>query len=136
MALKTGIVKGEIFLKHIPGDGCPDTPKRLEDLYSMLNDPDMQDHFVDVLPQKAKKEEILLFHTPEYFEKVAEAEPNWPGSYYSLGGIYYKLGQIELAIKTTEKAMNLAETAGEKAQAEKFRKQLQLYKTGKSYNKR
>ena len=50
MALKTGIVKGEIFLRHIPGDGCPDTPQRLKDLYSMLDDPDMQDAFVDILP--------------------------------------------------------------------------------------
>ncbi len=74
MELKTGIVKGEIFLKHRPGEGCPDTPQRLEDIYHMLNDPDMQEIFVDVLPRKATKEEILLFHTPEYFGKIAETK--------------------------------------------------------------
>jgi len=72
MTLKTGIVKGDIFLRHIPGQGCPDTPKRLSHLYSMLNDPDIQGLFVDVPPEKAQKEEIFLFHTPAYFEKIAE----------------------------------------------------------------
>jgi acetoin utilization deacetylase AcuC-like enzyme len=74
MALKTGIVKGDIFLKHIPGDGCPDTPKRLESIYSMLDDPDMQDIFIDIPPEKAQKEDIILFHSPEYFEKIAETK--------------------------------------------------------------
>ncbi len=72
MTLKTGIIKGDIFLRHIPGEGCPDTPKRLNDLYSMLNDPDMQGLFIDVPPKKAQEKEILLFHTHEYFEKIAE----------------------------------------------------------------
>ena len=72
MTLKTGILRGEIFLKHLPGDGCPDTPKRLKDLYTMLDEPDMQGLFIEILPRKAKKEEILLFHTQDYFEKIAK----------------------------------------------------------------
>jgi len=74
MALKTGILKENIFLKHIPGDGCPDTSKRLMSIYSMLNDPDMQDIFIDVRPKKAEKEDVLLFHSPEYFAKIAETK--------------------------------------------------------------
>lgn len=72
MTLKTGIVKETIFLTHIPGQGCPDTPQRLEGLYSMLTDPDMLDIFVDISAQKAEKQDVLRFHTPEYFEKIAE----------------------------------------------------------------
>jgi acetoin utilization deacetylase AcuC-like enzyme len=72
MDRKTGIVKGDIFLRHIPGEGCPDTPGRLKALYEMLDEPDMQGLFVDVPPRKAQKEDILLFHTPKYFEKIAE----------------------------------------------------------------
>ncbi|WP_300458365.1 histone deacetylase [Desulfobacula sp.] len=74
MTKRTGIVKGNIFLTHIPGEGCPDTPERLQSIYSMLTDPDMQDIFVDVLPQRAAKEDILLFHTHEYVEKIAETK--------------------------------------------------------------
>jgi len=109
MALKTGIVKGEIFLKHIPGDNCPDTPKRLKGIYSMLTDPDMQDLFVDILPEKADKEDILLFHTPEYFEKIAEtrgkeliaftadthaSENSFDAALYASGGLLNAISQV------------------------------------------
>jgi acetoin utilization deacetylase AcuC-like enzyme len=74
MALKTGILRGEIFLKHLPGDGCPDTPNRLKDLYAMLDMPDMQGIFNEILPRPAEQQEILLFHTREYFEKIARTK--------------------------------------------------------------
>ncbi len=48
MALKTGILRGEIFLKHLPGDGCPDTPKRLKALSAILEAPDKQALIVDI----------------------------------------------------------------------------------------
>ncbi len=109
MALKTGIVKGDIFLKHIPGDGCPDTPQRLKFIYSMLNDPDMQDIFVDIMPQKAEKKDILLFHSPEYFEKIAETrgkeliaftadthacENTFDAALYATGGLFKAISLV------------------------------------------
>ena len=111
MALKTGIVKGDIFLKHLPGEGCPDTPQRLKSIYSMLNDPDMQDIFVDVPPQKAEQKDILLFHTHEYFQKIAETngktlialtadthacEDTFNAALYATGGL---LNAISLVVK-------------------------------------
>ena len=71
MTVKTGILRGEIFLKHLPGDGCPDITKRLEAVYAMLDAPDMQGRFVDIPSRRATTQEILLFHTREYFEKIA-----------------------------------------------------------------
>ncbi|WP_457551659.1 histone deacetylase family protein [Desulfobacula sp.] len=109
MTLKTGILKGDIFLKHIPGDGCPDTPKRLKSIYSMLNDLDMQDIFVDILPEKAEKKSILLFHTHEYFEKIAETkgkeliaftadthagEDTFDAALYATGGLLKAISQV------------------------------------------
>ncbi|WP_299983257.1 histone deacetylase [Desulfobacula sp.] len=109
MALKTGIVKGDIFLKHIPGDGCPDTPQRLKSIYSMLNDSDMQDIFVDVLPKKAEEEDILLLHSREYFEKIAETkgkeliaftadthacEDTFDAALYAAGGFLKAISQV------------------------------------------
>ncbi|MBU8848594.1 MAG: histone deacetylase [Desulfobacterales bacterium] len=109
MALKTGIVKENIFLKHIPGDGCPETPQRLKSIYSMLNDPDMQDIFVEVLPKKAEKEDILLFHSHEYFEKIAETkgkklialtadthacEDTFDAALYAAGGFLKVISQV------------------------------------------
>ena len=74
MTLKTGIVRGDIFLKHIPGNGCPEIPERLRRIYTMLDDPDMKGRFVDVPPEPAEKKDVLLFHTRDYFEKIAETK--------------------------------------------------------------
>jgi acetoin utilization deacetylase AcuC-like enzyme len=109
MTIRTGIVKGDIFLKHIPGEGCPDTPERLQSIYSMLDDPDMQDVFVDILPQKAEQADILLFHTPEYVEKIAETrgkdliaftadthacEDTFDAALYATGGLLTAISQV------------------------------------------
>lgn len=129
MVLKTGIVKGDIFLKHIPGDGCPETPERLRDIYSMLNDPDMQDIFIDVQPQKAKKEDILLFHTHEYFEKIAETkgkeliaftadthacEDTFDAALYATGGLFNAITQV--AEKRIDNAFALIRPPGHHAE--------------------
>ena len=109
MALKTGIVKGDIFLRHIPDESCPDTPKRLSSLYSMLNDPDMQGMFVDVPLQKAQKKDILLFHTHEYFKKISATkgkdfivltadthacEDSFDAALYATGGLLAAISQV------------------------------------------
>jgi acetoin utilization deacetylase AcuC-like enzyme len=109
MALKTGILRGKIFLKHLPGDGCPDTPKRLTDLYEILDAPDMQGLFVDILPKKATTEEILLFHTQDYFEKIAKTrgkeliaftadthacEDSFDAAMYATGGLLNAISQV------------------------------------------
>ena len=109
MKLKTGIVKGEPFLKHIPGDGCPDTPERLKSLYSMVNDPDLKNRFVDIEPRKATRNEILLWHTPGYFEKIAETkgkelialtadthacEDSFDAALYATGGLLNAIGLV------------------------------------------
>ena len=129
MALKTGIVKGEIFLKHIPGEGCPDTPQRLKSIYSMLNDSDMQGFFIDVLPQKADKEIILLFHSPEYFEKIAETKgkeliaftadthagaDTFDAALYAAGGLIKAISQV--AAKKIDNAFALIRPPGHHAE--------------------
>lgn len=129
MVLKTGIVKGDIFLKHIPGYGCPETPQRLKSIYSMLNDPDMKDIFVDVLPEKAEKETIMLFHSLEYFEKVAETkgkkliaftadthacEDTFDAALYASGGLLKAISQV--AAKNLDNAFALIRPPGHHAE--------------------
>ena len=129
MTLKTGIVKGDIFLKHIPGDGCPDTPQRLKSIYSMLADSDMQDIFVDVLPKKAEKEDILLFHSHEYFEKIAETKgkelialtadthagaDTFDAALYAAGGLIKAISQV--AAKKIDNAFALIRPPGHHAE--------------------
>ena len=68
--LKTGIVRDERYLKHLTGEGHPENHKRLEAIYSMLDEPDMAGRFAYIDPRHAEREELLLLHSPEYIDKI------------------------------------------------------------------
>ncbi|MFH1626011.1 MAG: histone deacetylase [Pseudomonadota bacterium] len=68
---KTGIVRDESYLDHRPGDFHPESHRRLETIYEMLNDPDMKDRFTDVPVREATEEELLYIHSKDYIGMVA-----------------------------------------------------------------
>lgn len=67
---KTGIVKDRKYMEHWMGEYHPESPMRLEAIYTMLEEPDMTDHFVQLPARPAGKEEILLVHAPGYVERI------------------------------------------------------------------
>jgi len=69
--LKTGIVRDERYLNHLTGEGHPENHKRLEAIYTMLDEPDMDGRFTSIDPRPAEREELLLLHSPEYIDKIA-----------------------------------------------------------------
>ena len=71
---KTGIVKDERYMNHRPGSFHPESHQRLEVIYAMLNDPDMAGQFHEVPVRRAKREELLLIHSPQYVDMVASTE--------------------------------------------------------------
>ena len=71
---KTGIVQDERFMNHHMGASHPESPRRLEVIYTMLEDPDMRGHFREVHARRAEREELLLVHSPEYVERLAATE--------------------------------------------------------------
>ena len=71
---EAAIVKDARYLEHITGPGHPDSRKRLETLYEMLFDSDMNGRFETIAPRMAEKEEILLNHSSEYFEQAAATD--------------------------------------------------------------
>jgi acetoin utilization deacetylase AcuC-like enzyme len=68
---KTGIVKDKRYMNHQAGPFHPESPQRLEVIYSMLEEPDMTGRFQQVPVRQAEREELLWIHSPEYVEKVA-----------------------------------------------------------------
>ena len=68
--LKTGIVRDERYKNHVPGDFHPESPERLDVVYSMLEEPDMSNKFQEVEARIAGRDELLLIHSAEYIEKV------------------------------------------------------------------
>ncbi len=71
---KTGIVKDNRYMNHRPGAFHPESHKRLEVIYAMLEGADMAGRFLEVPVRRAEKDELLWIHSPEYVDMVASTE--------------------------------------------------------------
>ncbi|WAC07108.1 MAG: histone deacetylase [Thermodesulfobacteriota bacterium] len=69
---KTGIVRDDFYKKHINGYSHPECPERLEVIYEMLDQPEMNALFKKIFPREATEEEITAVHDPSYYRKVSE----------------------------------------------------------------
>jgi acetoin utilization deacetylase AcuC-like enzyme len=70
--LKTGIVRDEFYKKHSTGLFHPESPERLEIVYRMLDQENLNGRFATIMPREATEEEITAIHTPEYYQRIAE----------------------------------------------------------------
>ena len=71
---KTGIVQDERYMNHQMGSYHPESPRRLEVIYAMLEDADMRGNYKDVPVRRAEREELLWIHSPDYVERLASTE--------------------------------------------------------------
>ena len=76
----TGIVRDERYIDHRTGKFHPESHRRLEVIYEMLNDPDMTDRYLDISVREATEEELLYIHSKDYIGMVA-ATASSPYSY-------------------------------------------------------
>jgi len=67
---KTAIVKDERYLDHLPGKWHPESPERLNAIYSMLNGEDMEGIFVDLPARRATRDELLRIHSAGYVDRI------------------------------------------------------------------
>ena len=71
---KTGIVQDKRYMNHQMGAYHPESPRRLEVIYAMLEDADMQGNYKMVPVRRAEREELLWIHSPDYVERLASTE--------------------------------------------------------------
>jgi acetoin utilization deacetylase AcuC-like enzyme len=71
MPSQTGIVKDYRYLNHETGHYHPESPRRLESIYKMLEASDMKGRFAEIAPRFATEEEIEMIHQPSYYRMVA-----------------------------------------------------------------
>ncbi|MBW1772930.1 MAG: histone deacetylase [Deltaproteobacteria bacterium] len=71
---RTGIVKDERYLDHDMGPFHPESPRRLQAIYGMLAESDMAGNFKEVPVRRADRAELLLVHSSEYVDMLAETE--------------------------------------------------------------
>jgi acetoin utilization deacetylase AcuC-like enzyme len=67
---KTGIVRDMRYLDHVMGAYHPESPQRLKAIYEMLEGPDMKSSFKDIRARMAKREELLMIHSPDYIDML------------------------------------------------------------------
>lgn len=70
---RTGIVKHSVYLEHKTEIFHPESPQRLQSIYSMLEKKDFGGALVDVEPRYAKLEELLFVHDPHYVDRVLDS---------------------------------------------------------------
>ncbi len=95
MEFNTGIVRDNRFLEHHTPPGHPDCPKRLEQIYAMLDDSAMRDRFIEIEPRLATEEELGWVHSTDYVRWVA-ATARQP-SYRLSADTYVSAGSYEAA---------------------------------------
>lgn len=74
MTKSAGIIRDIKYLEHKSDQGHPENPRRLEAIYTMLEEPDMRDLFIDIAPRVAEKNEIYLIHTVDYEKQIAATQ--------------------------------------------------------------
>ena len=69
---KTGIVRDDFYKRHINGYSHPECPERLEVIYEMLDQREINGLFKKIFPREATEEEITAVHAPSYYRTVSE----------------------------------------------------------------
>jgi acetoin utilization deacetylase AcuC-like enzyme len=69
MEMKTGIVKDMRYMEHNMGDFHPESPKRIEAIYQMI-EKDISFPYLTIEPRAATEEEIQWVHTSSYVSKI------------------------------------------------------------------
>ncbi len=70
---KTGLVYGDVYLKHKTGDGHPEKPERLTAIVGRLKKNGLWDQLVLIAPAPAGEEWITAVHSPEHLAKIRKA---------------------------------------------------------------
>ena len=71
---KTAVVRDQRYLNHNPGAFHPESFKRLEAIYAMLDEADMAGRFQAISGRKAERDELLLVHSLDHIDRIAATE--------------------------------------------------------------
>lgn len=66
----TGIVRDSLYLLHDMGPYHPESPRRLEVIYEMINDQSQQLNIAEIAPRAATIEELAANHSRSYVETI------------------------------------------------------------------
>jgi len=104
---RTAIVRDNRFLDHRTGDYHPENHKRLEVIYSMLDESDMAGRFSSIETRAATRRELLAVHNEEHLnliestsgKKSFSLDPDTPTSAGSYEAALYAAGGLCSAVE-------------------------------------
>ena len=70
------IVADDLYVKHLTGPFHPECPARYQVIKQLLTESKLMHPGNTLKPRRATREEVLLCHTPEYYQTVVEDVPN------------------------------------------------------------
>ena len=71
--MATGLVHSNDFLHHVTAPGHPERPARLTAIVATLREGGLMDRLVQIAPQPAAEEDLLVVHEPAYLRRTEEA---------------------------------------------------------------
>jgi acetoin utilization deacetylase AcuC-like enzyme/nucleotide-binding universal stress UspA family protein len=71
---KTGIVRDDQYLKHLTGEGHPETSRRLQAIYAMIDETAIINDLTRIPSRPASEQELLYVHSSEYIKKIAATQ--------------------------------------------------------------
>jgi acetoin utilization deacetylase AcuC-like enzyme len=74
MNSRTGVVRHDLYKEHLANFPHVESPKRLEVIYSMLDQADMEGKFELIKPRHAVHEELAWVHSDAHIERVARTD--------------------------------------------------------------
>ncbi len=99
---KIGFVYDDIFLRHETPPGHPESKDRLIAIIDALKKVDLWKRLIHLSPSKATREDILMVHTPSYYEKVINFtgyyDPDTYVSPHSVEAAFFAAGAVTNAV--------------------------------------
>ncbi len=107
---KTGLLKDDLYLKHVPGPSHVETPDRLVAIHRAIEETFSEETFTMLTPRAATFEELSWNHLPDYIKRIEQTseqegfvalDPDTvtcPDSYevatFAVGGVFNTLDAV------------------------------------------
>lgn len=79
--MATGLIYHSDYLKHLTGEGHPESPERLVSIMDRLDKTGLLKKLTVIEPSPAKEDDILLVHSKRHFDTIKSA---WENGYRAL----------------------------------------------------
>jgi len=118
-------------MEHFMGDYHPESPARLQAIYSMLDEPEFKGSLIEIPSRLCTEEELLYIHTPSYIDRIrstagktvsldpdtSTSPQSWEVSRLAVGGFLEAVDRV--SARDVDSAFALVRPPGHHAEADR-----------------